>query len=419
MPRVGKYPSGIRQRSKGNWEYRHSWSAVEIDRLYRKYGHLLPDQPPNFWKSGQWVEAYASSERDIRSAREHIRAGITLGTYVPRKIDLALTEADAAKEEAKAEAEAVLFSHVAEEYFDFLYRHDIGHGTVRTYRSHFRQGMRPLHDFPVVQITPDDLEEWLEALRENKGQDYAYRVYGTLKQIFKYATGKDPRQHRNFVPYVETDPCVLYAGKKPESKKQQVLTLDQVKALAEGMPPHRSIFVWLGALGGLRQGEALGLQRKHVTIEDGHVWVTIEQQLKRAKEGAAFLGPPKSSAGFRRIPLMRWDDIDPVPLFEQCLAEHVGESPEAHIVPVKSGYPGWVSHSQNAKDFRIAREPLGRALKGVTSHALRHTALTKFGRLGATTADLMNYGGHADPKAVAIYQHSNAQSLARLIGGAQ
>lgn len=392
---------------------------MEVDQLYQKYGDLLPDQPANFWKPGQWVEAYASTERDIRNARERIRAGITLGTYVPRKIAQVLTEADTRAKEAKAEAEAVLFSHVAEEYFDFLYRNDIGHGTVRTYRSHYRQGMSPLHDIPIVRITPDDLEEWLEALRENKGPDYAYRVYGTLKQIFKYATGKDPRQHRNFTAYVETDPCVLYAGKKPESKKPVLLTLDQVKALADSLPPHRSIFVWLGALGGLRQGEVLGLQRRHVTIENGHVWVAIEQQLKRAQRGEAVLDKTKTGAGVRRIPLMRWDDIDPVPLFEQWLSEHVGKEPEAHIVPLKSGQPGWVSHSQNGRDFRKACEELGGEFTEVTIHALRHTALTNFGRLGATTADLMNYGGHSDPKAVAIYQHSNAQSLARLVGGAQ
>lgn|GEM_PF-1437640 len=419
MPKVGKYPSGVRKRADGRWDYRHSWTAHEMALVYERYGDQLEHLPAEFWKPGQRVEANAPTLRDIKRAREVIRGGIAQGQYVPRRVKAELAKLEQAQAEAEAKAKTVLFKDVAEEFFTFLTDHGVRYGSVRTYRSHFNRAMEPLHDEPIVSITADDLETWFEGLREHKGEGYAYRVYRTLKLIFVYALGHDRRQHRTFKPYITVDPCTLYAGAKPDVQKKYVLlTAKQVTALASHMPPHRAIAVWLGAVGGLRFSEVLGLQRQHVEVRDGIAWVKVEQQLVRATKGPAHLASPKTKAGHRFIALPSWEGMDPAPLIELWLKTHVADSPHAHIVPLRSGHPAGVSHTQLGKDIKDARERAdadGVSMQGATFHDLRHTALTNYGKQpGVGLGDLMAFSGHTDAKAVSIYQQSSELAMERI-----
>lgn len=419
MARSNTYPSGIRKRGEGNWEYRHTWNTRELAKVHERFGAKLSHLPASFWKPGQKVEAYAPTIRDIKRAREVIRAQISLGQYVPRRVEVELAKLEQAQKEAEAKADSVLFKDVAEEFFTFLTDHGVRYGSVRTYRSHFNQAMEPLHDEPIVSITADDLEAWFEEIRDRKGDGYAYRVYRTVKMIFAYALGHDRRQHRTFKPYITVDPCTLYAGKKPEvEKKYALLTAKQVTALASHMPPHRAIAVWLGAVGGLRFSEVLGLQRQHVEVRDGIAWVKVEQQLVRATKGPAHLASPKTKAGHRFIALPSWEGMDPAPLIELWLKTHVADSPHAHVVPLRSGHPAGVSHTQLGKNFKDARERAeadGVNMQGATFHDLRHTALTNYGKQpGVGLGDLMAFSGHTEAKAVSIYQQSSELAMERI-----
>ena len=49
-----------------------------------------------------------------------------------------------------------------------------------------------------------------------------------------------------------------------------------------------------------------------------------------------------------------------------------------------------------------------------TWHGLRHTALTRLGQAGATTAELKAYAGHSDGKSVEVYQHAERRRLVAL-----
>ena len=56
----------------------------------------------------------------------------------------------------------------------------------------------------------------------------------------------------------------------------------------------------------------------------------------------------------------------------------------------------------------------GHPVEDFTFHGLRHTALTRLGQAGATTAELRAYAGHSDSKSVEIYQHAERGRLAAL-----
>ncbi|MCT1686158.1 tyrosine-type recombinase/integrase [Pseudoglutamicibacter cumminsii] len=420
MAKKSNRPRGVRQRQNGSWEYRHYWGQVEASALFRKYGEQLPDMPASFWKAGQRAEVYADTLPGIRKARERVLAEIITGTYVPRHIakELAKREAEAAEREAARLS--VTFEQVATEYLAFIREH-VDFGTWRTYKSAVRKRLKALHSLPIGSITPNKLEAWYRQLTAETSQRYARKAYDELSRVMKYATGTHEKQHHSSKTYLDKNPCVLRLGPKPKPmKERRALTPEEVHALADGMPPHRSIAIWIGALGGLRQGEILGLQRKHVSFKDGFVWLEVKQQLVRQDGAPAELEDPKTDAGVRRIPLPGMKGVDTFKLFSHWMTNVVGPGEDAFVVPLHPGKPAGIAHTTIGKHMRKAREAasnkLGVDLRKVGTHDLRHTAMTNFGRSRATLADLKLFGGHTNVEAVMIYQHSDAESLARVAG---
>lgn len=418
MTRRNNLPKGVRQRPDGSFEYRHYWGQGAASAIASKYREQLPDMPASFWTPGQRSEATADTLSIIKKAREQVRGAIHSGTYVPRRIaeELAKREAETAREEAARLS--VTFEQVVREYLEFVGGHVVS-STVRSYRSKHNQAFPPLHDLPIASITPHTVEAWLLDLREDRSPRYVYNAYKTLNQVMKYASGEDDRVSHSFTAYIDKNPCVLNIGPRPKPEKERrVLTPEEVHALAEGMPPNRVIAIWLGALGGLRQGELLGLQRKHVSFDRGRVWIEVKQQLRREEGQPSQLKEPKTDAGVRRVPLMSMEGVDTFELFSDWMTNVVAPGENAFVLPLRPGKPAGVKHTAIGDDIKAARESashkLGVNLSGVGSHDLRHTAMTNFGRLGATLSDLMKFGGHNTVDAVMIYQHSDAESLARV-----
>jgi integrase len=89
----------------------------------------------------------------------------------------------------------------------------------------------------------------------------------------------------------------------PKRDRRQVVPLgvDQVRVIAERLPDRYRALVLLGAGTGLRQGEALGLCADRIDWLGRRL--RVDQQLVTPDRGVAFLGPPKSEASHRTIPL--------------------------------------------------------------------------------------------------------------------
>lgn len=420
MAKKSNIPSGVKQRQNGSWEYRHYWNPVKSLEFFKKYSEQLPDMPASFWKPGQRAEVYADTLPGIRKARERVHAEIITGTYVPRRIakELAKRELEAAEREAARLS--VTFEQVATEYLEFIRSH-VAFGTWRTYRDTINNALSAFQSIPIGSITPSKVEAWFTQLAAETSQRYARNAYGELNRVMKYATGTHEKQHHSSKAYLDKNPCVLRVGPKPKpKKKRRALTPEEVHALADGMPPHRSIAIWLGALGALRQGEIIGLQRKHVSFKDGFVWLEVAQQLVRQEGAPSALEDPKTEAGVRRIPLLEMKGVDTFKLFSDWMTNVVAPGEDAFMVPLHPGKPAGIAHTTIGKHMRAAREAasskLGVDLGDVSTHDLRHTAMTNFGRSRATLADLKLFGGHTNVEAVMIYQHSDADSLARVAG---
>jgi hypothetical protein len=80
------------------------------------------------------------------------------------------------------------------------------------------------------------------------------------------------------------------------------LTVAEVRRLAVAIGPAYRALILLGAYGGLRIGEMAGLRRKRLDLAAGVVEVA---EVVTEMHGHLYLGPPKTTAGRRRVGLPR------------------------------------------------------------------------------------------------------------------
>lgn len=176
-------------------------------------------------------------------------------------------------------------------------KRDIRPGTRELYCYLLRCHILPtLGPCPLVSVTPEDVDEWLNTLRANPllSSTTENRAFRLLAQMFKQAV----RYRR-----IPASPCEHVAAPKDATREMLFLGPPQVAALAAELGrahlPYRTL-VLLAAYGGLRWGECAGLAVRHV--DPVRCTVRVERQLHR--DGR--IDAPKSAAGTRTVKLPRW-----------------------------------------------------------------------------------------------------------------
>lgn len=201
-------------------------------------------------------------------------------------------------------------------------------------------------------------------------------------------------------------PDIKIPGQKPvrhdadHDPGDDVAEPDQVEALYEATPDLWRIMVLLAAWCQLRRGEALGLQRRDIEWhDDGTATLHVRRQMN-ANTGD--YSDPKSDAGKRSMSVPK---IMRARLKEH-LRNHVDEARKAPVVPAIAKGNAPLSSTSWYGAWAEARDAVFDLPHRFRFHDLRHTGLTIFAQEGATLAELMRRGGHADIKVVLRYQHA-------------
>ena len=133
-------------------------------------------------------------------------------------------------------------------------------------------------------------------------------------------------------------------------------------------------------------------------------------------KGPSIVGPPKTAAGARTLAV----PSHILPALEEHLARFVAPEPDAWLFQADTGGP-MVPSTLN-RVWQRARKTVGRP--DLFLHDLRHSGLTWAAASGASVAELMRRGGHANPRAALRYQHATedrdraiADALASLAQG--
>lgn len=377
-----------------------SWQrGPKTGTSYRSFGTIAPTR-------GRWKAFYVGPDK-----RRHT-AGVTFSNEVRAQGWLAqeLTLIEVGRWTPPAERRRQ--TEVASTTFDEFAREWIGNRLVKgrplkdRTREHYldihERWFTPFHDRPLAAITHTEVDRWYRNLPD--APTMRSHAYSLLKSIYRTAVA------RRLV--TESPVAVEGATARATPKDITLLTVAQVQALADAMPPRHRLLVLLAAWCGLRFGELTALRRRDIDVVEGTI--TVEQAAVTVG-GARMITTPKSAAGRRTVYL-------PPHLSEDVhahLTAFTDPDDDALVFPGNDDMPltpgqvyghtprfdrrtGKRKHPGNG--FYKARHEIGRP--DFRFHDLRHFAATMAAISGATTKELMQFAGHSDIHVAMRYQES-------------
>ncbi len=275
--------------------------------------------------------------------------------------------------------------------------------TRETYNSQLELHVYPvLGDVELGRLNPRDIRRWHAHLSTRLGPATVAKCYRLTRTILATAVTDE---------LIMRNPCRIERAGVERAAERPVATVDEVYAAADAIGGRYRGMVLLAGFCGLRLGELLGLENRHLNLLHGTV--RIEQQEQQLLDGTLIVGPPKTEAGIRTIALPAFL----IPELEDHVSRYAAEGPEGRVFPGDKGGP--LRKITLNKHWKAARLAAGLGT-GFRFHDLRHTANTLTAAAGASTAELMARMGHSSHQAALRYQHATKDRdvlLARALDG--
>jgi len=215
-----------------------------------------------------------------------------------------------------------------------------------------------------------------------------HRHYATLRSVFSYAESAE---------IILRSPCRGIRLPKIRQIDRPTLGPEQLEQLSEELGPINGLFMWCGAILGMRWSEIAGLTVDRLDVEARTV--TVDRQLTRDGNFA----PPKSDAGSRVLGIPTWMTED----FTQLIHDFDRE-PEGLLFCTDIGtpfsYPNW-----RQRNWLPACKAVG--LEGLRFHDLRSMAATALVTSGADVKTTQNRLGHSSSRmTLDIYARATSEA---------
>ncbi|MBW3078578.1 tyrosine-type recombinase/integrase [Bifidobacterium simiiventris] len=254
----------------------------------------------------------------------------------------------------------------------------------------------------MTAIKPKDVQRWWDSFTPARLdadlEDRRYHVYKHLKTIMKSAATEPVDDTGNTL--IPMNPCQIKA-ERPKPKHTPVRPTEaQLDAFLAELPDWARMVAMICDMAGLREGEALGLQRQHINLDAPSVRVV--QQVQRVPDGkgkhTTELISPKTRSSVRdvRIP------PDLADALRDWMVEHEIDAPETPLFT--SPRTGRQLYPQNYRGVVARARKKVPGLESMRPHDLRKDALSRMQESGATPGEVMRQGGHASMKVASIYQ---------------
>lgn len=248
----------------------------------------------------------------------------------------------------------------------------------------------------VSNVTNHDIGQWVIALRVDGGTRTAQgggrralapgTVFKAL-QLFRQAL--DHAVHQGLVERNVTAGIKVPGHTKPRlappplAHEKIALVLDALS----GRGPEHAALAHLMADTGLRIGEALALDVRHLDTEDGQRSVTVEQSWSQSEDRLHFeIGGVKTDHAHRVVPTLR-------PATVALLAKLTGDKP--HDAPLFVGSHGSRLRPDNYRN-RVFNPTVHKIDERLTPHSLRHYAISSWLSDGVKPLTVMEWAGHAN-----------------------
>lgn len=242
---------------------------------------------------------------------------------------------------------------------------------------------------PVDEITRADVQVFVDGL--TVGPWAKVSTLRLLRSILDVAH-QDGRIHRNPAHTVS-------AGRIPERDRHRYLTAQEVQTLADACGDQGDVVTIL-AYTGLRWSELVGLRVKDINLAARRLFV---RRAAPEVEGRIVIGPPKTRAGIRTVPLPH--------VVVDILAQRIsGRAPDE---PAVTSSNGTMLRSNNWRRHTHWNQALEKTdLAPLTIHELRHTYASLARKSGADLRYVQKTMGHSTPTVTAnIYSDLYADEL--------
>lgn len=227
---------------------------------------------------------------------------------------------------------------------------------------------------PLDSVRPSDVQAWVKGLSAVLAPSTVSVVHRLVSGIFRAAVADRK---------IASSPCAGTRLPRREQVRVEPLTTEVVMALQDAVPARYAALVALAAGTGMRQGEVFGLTLDRVDFLRRRV--VVDRQLILIPGSEPRMGPPKTPASVRTIPL---PDV-----VLTALAEHVATyavDPDALIFTAEDGRA--IRRTRFSDVWRAAA-----ATAGTTGgmHALRHYYASLLIRHGESVKTVQARLGHA------------------------
>lgn len=260
------------------------------------------------------------------------------------------------------------------QWFDYwletFKKQEIKESTYNQYvETYNRYTFNLLGEKRVIDITAVNIQEHINKIDATSGQK---RIYQYLRELFNLLHQQN---------YIKVNPMNLVVLPKKDIDKvqddeetEEILLYKNEKILIDYLSTNRInkyyYVVVLGLYSGLRRGELIGLQWKHIDFENGII--KVRQQFNISSKKIASV---KTKAAIR--------DVIMLPLAKQVLKElYQGQDPEEFIFRNCQGFTQKLSFISRKLGFRV------------NPHMLRHTFASRTYYAGVDPKRIQQLLGH-------------------------
>ena len=251
------------------------------------------------------------------------------------------------------------------------------------------------HVIPVIgkvrldKLTPAHIRRVTDLLEEKHSSTYALNAHRVMSSSFTVAE-REGRLHRN--------PAKLTKAPRKQRLQLEVLTTDEASRLIKQFGDSPEAYLWAAfILTGARRGELLGLEWDRVTDDIELSWQLQRFPLGELRvpndyeyrhlTGGLYLTRPKSSAGWRVIPL-----VDPLKSILQRWREVSPPNEFGLVFASQAGTPLGPDNATRAWAQVLKKSGIDKAVR---LHDLRHTTVDLLYEAGVPESIIMEIVGHS------------------------
>lgn len=321
-----------------------------------------------------------------------------------------------------ADSQSVTVSQAADIWVKTAEQKGRERGTIQQYKQ-----MRDLHIVPLIgaeklsRLNQPKVEAFVDTLLETRSKDMAGKAVRALSRILGEA------QRRGLVAQ-NVAAGVKVVKSSRDKAKVEIPSKADLRALLEHAEPDFKPLVMTGILTGLRASELRGLRWSDVNFKAATI--SVNQRADKFRD----LGPPKSAAGYRTIPiggalvtaLKEWKLRCPKGAAELVFPNSEGEVQDYPNLLRRRFYPLQIKAGV-CDPIVIDKKPkLDRKGEPVMSprygfHALRHACASGWIKQGVDLKRLTTWLGHSSVQmSIDVYGHllADADGDAALVNAA-